>query len=113
MPLGDPLTIESSIISIIQDVSGRKSVQRDQMIGEDIGVYGSDGILLLELIEEKFDLDLSPFVQAHTKFLPPSWWDRFRGRPHGPPVADAKVVDLVDYVIQHKGEGRKLPARFI
>jgi hypothetical protein len=113
MPVAEPAAIEASIIKFVQDVSGQKSVHCDQMIGRDVGVYGADGVLLLELIEEKFDLDLSPFVEARTKFLPATWWDRIRGRTHGRPVADAKVKDLIEYVMQHKGTGRKLLPRYL
>lgn len=113
MPVNDQMAVEADIIALLKDVSGRKSVHSDQMIGRDIGIYGSDGILILELVEEKFDLDLSPLVDTYTKYLSPTWWDRLRGRAHGPAVADLMVRDLVQYVMQHKGEGRKLLPRFI
>lgn len=113
MPVNNERQIESGIIGLIRDVTGRQSVHLEEMIGQDIGVHGSDGILLVEMVEDRFDLDLSPLIDANTKFLPPTWWDRLRGRTHGPPVADVKVRELVEYVMQHKGEGKRLVPRLL
>lgn len=113
MPVDDLAEIEAGIFRFLKDVSGKKVVHSEQMIGRDIGIRGADGIIIVELVEEKFDLDLSPLVDAHTRHLPPTWWGRLWGREHGPAVADCRVRDLVDYVMEHKGEGRKLMPRYI
>jgi hypothetical protein len=112
MPISDKAAIETDIVSIIQNISGRKDVQLDHFIHKDVGIYGSDGIIVLEEIEERFDLDLSEFVAENSTFLPRTWWDRVLRRPHGARYTDVRVKDLVDYVAVHAGEGRKLPRFF-
>lgn len=106
MPIDDHATVETRIVSLIRDVSGRKTINTEQMISKDVGVYGWDGILLAERIEEIFDLDLEPLVEINTTFLPPTWWDRLRGRTHGARYTDMKIKDLVEYVAAHAGEGK-------
>lgn len=90
--------IEEEIISIIRNVSGRQDIQHHQMIGRDIGIYGWDGIIVVEEIEKKFEIDLDQFIQAHTRFTKARWFDRLLGRKHGPPHADATVQELIDCV---------------
>lgn len=97
--------VESHIISLIKEVSGRKVIHSDHLIGKDVGVYGWDGILLAEKIEEIFDLNLQAFIKSRTVQGPATWWDRIRGRTHGTAHADMRIKDLIDYVAVHAGEG--------
>ena len=106
MPVDTQHTVETRIVSLIRDVSGRKTIHPEQMIMKDVGVYGWDGILLAEKIEEMFDLDLEPLIESNTTFLPATWWDRLRGRTHGARYTDMKIKDLVEYVAAHAGEGQ-------
>jgi hypothetical protein len=113
MPLGYS-DVEIATLALLRDYSGKKTVNPDQMINRDIGIYGWDGILILEELEEKFDLDLQPLVDSVTTYLPPTWWDKLRGRTRGSRVTDLTVRELIDYVASHAGEGRneKMP-RFL
>lgn len=112
MSLIDKAAIDTDIVYIIKNISGRKEVQLDHFICKDVGIYGLDGVIIIEEVEERFDLDLSQFIEENTVFLPRSWWDRLLRRPHGPRITDVRVRDLVDYVVVHAGEGRKLPRFF-
>ena len=103
MSIADRAKIEDDIISLIKRVSGCKHVDMDQMIGRDVGVYGFDGILLAEEVEEMFDVDLNPLIEVHTTYLPPNWWDRLIGRKQGPRSTDVRVRELIDYVVLHQG----------
>ena len=98
MPVENEPTLAKEIISILKDYSGRKAIELDQMIGRDVGINGSDGVLILYELEERFGVDLNPLVEAHTSFLPPTWFDRLRGRKHGPPNADLTVRQLIDFI---------------
>ena len=106
MPVASAQELEGQVISILKDISGAKAVTPDQMIGRDVGIYGLDGIEAAEQLEEKFGIDLDPLIQAHTQFLPPRWFDRLRGRKHGPPIADMTVRELIDYIASEAGRGR-------
>lgn len=103
--------IEKKIISIIRDVSGRNDIRPWQMISKDIGVHGWDGVILAEEVEKVFKIDLEPFIQSHTKFSKPGWFDRLLGRNHGPPNADATVDELTDYVFEflQRNSGDTIP----
>lgn len=98
MPPANDQSLEEQVVSILKGISGRKTITPDQMIGRDVGIHGFDGVVAVESLEEQFGIDLDPLIQAHTKFLPPRWFDRLRGRTHGPPNADLTVTELVDYI---------------
>jgi hypothetical protein len=98
MPVENDPTLAQEVISILKDYSGRKSIELDQMIVRDVGINGSDGVLILYDLEERFGVDLNPLVEAHTTFLPPNWFDRLRGREHGPRRADLTVRQLIEFI---------------
>ncbi len=98
MPVEDAKSLEEEIISILKRYSGRRTVELDQMIARDVGIYGGDGVEIANELEEIYKIDLDPLIQAHTTFLPPNWFDRLRGRKHGPPNADLTVRELIDYI---------------
>jgi hypothetical protein len=77
------------------------ALDRDKLIGRDLGIRGWDSIDLLERLEREFELDLRPFVDTKTAYLKPRLVDRLLGREHGPANADATVGQLVDYIIEH------------
>lgn len=103
MPIANEQDLEEQVISILKNISGAKTITVDQMIGRDVGIYGGDGVEAVEELEEKFGIDLDPLIQAHTQFLPPRWFDRLRGRKHGPPNADLTVRELIDYIAKETG----------
>ena len=104
MSVGDPKKATEEIISVICGFSGRRTVFLDQLIGRDLGIYGLDGVEILYELEERFGVDLDPLVKAHMTYLPPTWWDRLRGRSQGPPVADMTVGELVEYILARTRE---------
>jgi hypothetical protein len=98
MQLASRESLEEQVISILRGISGARTIDLDQMISRDVGIYGLDGVMAVEALEEQFGIDLDPLINAHTNFLPPRWFDRLRGRTHGPPNADLTVRELVDYI---------------
>lgn len=98
MQLASRERLEEQVISILRDISGARTIALDQMISRDVGIYGLDGVVALEALEEEFGINLDPLIKAHTNFLPPRWFDRLRGRKHGPPNADLTIRELVDYI---------------
>lgn len=101
MQIDSSKSLEEQIISILKGFSGQPEIKPDQWISRDIGIYGGDGVEILYELEEKFNVDLNPLIDANTTFLPPTWFDRLRGKKNGPRVADVTVRQLVDY-IAHK-----------
>lgn len=102
MPLGQ-VNVESRIITLLRQFSGKDEVHLNHMVNKDLGIDGWDGIDIIEIIEETFRLDLRPLIDSVTTFLPPTWWDKLLGRKHGAPVADITVRDLIDYVSRNAG----------
>lgn len=98
MPIDLEQDFEHETIAILRHYSGRRTIELDQMLGRDIGIYGSDGVQIADEIEETFEVDLDPLIEAHKIFRPPTWWDRLMGRKHGPPSSDMTVRTLVDYI---------------
>ena len=106
MPVAREPSLEEQVISILKDISGARTVSPDQMVGRDVGIYGMDGVEAVEELEQRFEIDLDPLIQAHTHFLPPRWFDRLRGRKHGPPNADLTVRELIDYIASGTGRAQ-------
>ena len=92
-------TIEEQVIAALQRVSGRREISLSQLIGRDVGIYGGDGVELLNELEELFGVDLDPLMQEETHYLPPRWFDRLLGRERGPPSVDVTVRRLIDFII--------------
>jgi len=103
MPMTNAQGLEGQVLTVLQVYSGSKNISLDQMIGRDLGIVGLDGVLILDELEEKFGIDLDPLIQTHTTFLPPDWFDRLRGRKHGPPNADLTVRELIDHIAKETG----------
>ena len=90
--------IEERVIALLKHFSGRKQINRDQWIGRDVGIYGGDGVELLDELEEMFGVDLDPLMLEETHYPPPRWIDRLLGRSHGPPNIDVTVGRLTDFI---------------
>lgn len=98
MSVENTANLEREIVSYLQDFSGMKSIDLDQMLSRDIGICGADGVQILYELEDRFGVELTPLVEANTVLLPPTWLDRLQGRKHGPAVADLTVRQLIDYI---------------
>jgi hypothetical protein len=94
--------LAQEVVAILKAVSGRRSIGPDQMIGRDVGIYGLDGIEVVEELEKKFDIDFKPLIEAHTISRRRTWIDRLLGKGH--PYADLTVRELIDYIA---GERRR------
>ena len=45
-------TIEEQVIAALKRVSGRREISLSQLIGRDVGIYGGDGVELVNELEE-------------------------------------------------------------
>lgn len=62
-----PATILEYILTAVQRVGGKRlQGGADKLIGADHGVTGWDSIELIEELEERFKLDLRPFIDARS-----------------------------------------------
>jgi hypothetical protein len=91
-------SIEEDIISILERYSGRTITNVNSMIGSDIGIYGGDGVQVVDELEERFGISLEALLESATVYLPLTWWDRLRGRKMGAPNADLTVRQLAEYI---------------
>lgn len=98
MPVGVPPSLEAEIVGIVKWIAGRKTVELDQLIGRDVGIYGGDGVELLDELEERYGVPLDRLIKQHRTFLPPRWFDRLLGRSQGPANVDLTVRQLIDYI---------------
>lgn len=101
----DYSVVESRIIELIKNYSGKKDILPDHLMNKDLEIEDWEGIDILQDIEEEFELDLDPLMQSVTWYLPPTWWDKLLGRAQGARVTDLKVRELIAYVVEHAGEG--------
>jgi len=102
--------LQEEIVSILKRYSGTKSIGLDEMIGREVGLNGMDGVEILYELEERFNVDLNPLIEAHTMYSPPSWFGRLLGREHGRPYADLTVRELIDYIAsQGQRSGQRPP----
>lgn len=99
MSLEEYSSVEETVLSILRSFVGtRVAIDRQKLIGRELGISGGDSVELLDELEEKFGVDLNPLVEKATLHLEPSWFDRIRGREQGPAVADVTVGDLVQFI---------------
>ena len=95
-------TVEDRVIAVLKRFSARQQIDPDQLVGRDVGINGSDGVELLDELEELFGVNLEPLMQEETRYLPPRWIDRLRRREHGPSHTDLTVRRLVEFIKAHK-----------
>ena len=62
MLMGNPHT-EQEVIKLLKRLSGRSEIESEYYIGKDIGVFGSDSIVLFEGLEDRFGLALEPLME--------------------------------------------------
>jgi hypothetical protein len=98
MSVGDNVRIDCDVLELMKRISGRSQILLDQLVGEQVGIYGTDSVILLNELEKMYGIDLSPMVERHTRILPLSWWDHVLWRRQGKSVADLTVGELIDYV---------------
>lgn len=98
MPVEDDHSIESRVVRILRNYSGRKSILREHMIGGDLGIYGGDGVQILYDLEDELNVDLERLMTASTTYLRVSCLGKLLGKKTGPPNADCAVGQLVDYI---------------
>jgi hypothetical protein len=93
--------LSASVIEILKRHSGRRRIGLGDFIVRDIGIYGYDGVNVVNEIEETFCVDLRPFVTASSKPVKvPIWRSIFTGAKMELYV-DARVQDLVNYIYEN------------
>jgi hypothetical protein len=93
--LGD---VKGEVLAILQRYSKKQSIKEEEFVGRDVGIRGDYSIDLLYELEDRFGIDLDPLIQEHSSFLPPTWFDRLRGKENGPSDSDVTVKQLTDYI---------------
>jgi hypothetical protein len=102
MPVDGASSLETEIVLFLKGFSGKKVIELNHFLSRDVGIYGGDGVQILYELEDKFGVNLQPLIDANTVFQSPNWFDRLRGRKHGPPIADLTVKQLIDYIVSER-----------
>ena len=102
MPVDPEGDFRDQIIRVLEHYSGTKNISLEQMISRDVGIYGGDGVQVLDELEDMFNVDLEPLVQQNTTYGHLSWVGRLFGRKRGRAICDFTVQELVNYIAMRK-----------
>lgn len=97
MPIADD-EIERIVVRLLKEISGRRTIDLDNLIGQEVGIYGGDTALLLERLEHEFEIDLEPLLDQYAIILKPSWIDKLMGKHTGLRIYDFTVRTLVKFI---------------
>jgi len=87
------------VLAVLHRLSGRRlKGGADKLVGADHGVTGWDGIDLLEDLEEHFDVDLRPFMDARATTRK----GRFRTRTVFGDAAPRELAEHIGFLRSHR-----------